>query len=464
MMTAVFIGIHLFLALWMILILRVENRGRMVLTPFLVFAVLDVVFSWNLWLLFQDEVVVRPYHVVVSMTATASFLTGYFFFLAYRKTLSGARGAASLLERFLRQPLARSRSDHVYLLILVLLLISGCGIGAVYYRDMPPTMQAARNLLTGGELESVQSTVSSGRRELTKSYVFGGEYRGQGVLRSFMFTIWVYGLTLSMVLAFSRKRTLWKLWVLLFLAGVFYFVGGTGERSRLLWGLGVGLIGLSYVLRFNMGRLLAAGVGLAAVLFLLTLIMPRYKTDEPGKQIPYQIAVSIVNRILQGNKINNVRVMNYLESGEMRRTYGEEHLLVALNTLPGIHRPPLGHRLGELMGDSKTTYYTGTYLGDVYLDFGLPGTVLVYLFLGMLLCGVFHLALRIGKRVENIPFLAFVVFRLGEMGLTGGVTTLFTGLVPALFVHSMVMLFMGLQPVSGANRTAMCLNDPLSHR
>jgi len=448
MMLALFIVLHLFLALWIILIVRIENGRYLVLTPFIIFISLEVVFSWNFWLLFQpSDVNVTDYSVIVSLVATASYLAGYMFFLTYERIRTGEFKEQSSPATFLKQPLIRSNSTSTYAVVLVMLVVFGCAVGVAYFRGVPPTMQAIKNLLTGSELEEIQAMVGAGRRELTKSYVFGGEYRGQGVLKSFMFTIWSYGLTLSLVLAFTEKRGIWYFFAFLYFWGVLYFIGGIGERSRLLWAFIVGFCGLSYAYRFNMRRLASAGIMLISILFLTTMVMPRYKVDVPTYNIPYQIAVSIVNRIFQGNKINNVRIINYMENGELSLTYGEEHLVMALNILPGIHNPPIGHKLGEMMGIRKTTYYSGTYLGDVYLDFGLPGTILIYLFLGMLSCWFFIVVLKMSKRIENIPFIAFIVYRLGEMSIGAGLITLMSGLVPVLLLHGFILMAIGLRPV-----------------
>lgn len=434
---------HAALLISMVMVWLRDTGGRLVITPFLLFAMLEVAFTWNYWLLFQDvEVEVTPYPIIVSMAASVCFLAGYMFFSAHTETRD-KRTLSFHIREFLERPFQRSESAATVIL-LACLLGAGLGTGLTYYRESPPVVAGAFKVVSEGSLEKARSIVSSGRRELTKSHVFGSEYRGQGVLKSFMFVTWTYGLALSVILSFRERRIRWYLSVILFSLGGFYFIAGTGERGNFLWSLIVVLIAASYVVRLGFKRILLAGLILTLLLTALTLLLPRYQMKKTKSELIVQVVSSVLERIFHGNKINNFRIMYFLDQRKLDYTYGGEHLDLFLNAVPGIHRPPLANKIAELLGKNDTTYLTGTYLGKAYIDFGLVGVICSYLFLGWFVGMIFSRSLSGPKRVESIPFLAFIVYELGEMSVGSGVIAFASGMIPVVVVHLCSLFILAL--------------------
>lgn len=433
--------IQLFLVVWLLVVWKVDSNARVVFTPFAVFVLADMVFSWNYWLLFQElDVHVSYSAVFISMAAVFCVGLGYVLSAEYERTVFSRPYPRIQLSAFLDAPLRLYENRFVYPAIKGVLLIVGISAGIAYFRGVPPTTGALIKLLSGSELVEAQQMLSSGRRELTKSYVFGGQYRGQGVLKSILFASWTYGLSLSLIIALQRRRWRRLMMVLIFFAGAVYSIGGTGERSRILWSLVVAIIAVSYVIRFDLKRLTSAGLFLGLMLVLLTFMMPRYDIGKSKSELFYNLSSSIAHRIFSGDKINNVRIMNLIDTGYLDFAYGKEHLDIIDNVLPGVPSPLLAHRIAELLKGKTTTYASGTYLGTVYFDFGVFGVLLVYLMLGIFIHQVFRRVLMIVKRPENLVLIAFTGYALGNMSARAGMVSLVSNFLPILAVHGLVMV------------------------
>ncbi|RJR42048.1 MAG: oligosaccharide repeat unit polymerase [Desulfobacteraceae bacterium] len=431
--------LFLVLACW-----RADSGNRLVFTPFLVYMLVELSFSWSTWLLFLDtDVPVSDYAIAVSLLATLCFCLGFLISSKYIADISGFSIPGNHLHRYRQLEFQRKEYGMRYSAVFFLLAAIGIGCGTYYYRGYPPTVQGIARLAVEHEMdEDVQKelhdVVVLGRRELTKSHFFGGEYRGQGVVRGFMVAAWGYGLVLSLILAAADRKRRWWAIAFLFFVGSFYYVAGTGERSRFIWVLIMGLIGLSFVTRITARKMAVAGIVALSFLVLMTIFLRRYEPVQGEGNLVWNVLAGVGNRIASGNKINNVRIINFLEDQTLEFTYGRTHLNEMMNVLPGIQELPLSHRLGEIIKPGKTTYYSGTYLGTVYVDFGLPGVIVIYLLLGIFMRAAFQVFLSMPKNVENMAFMSFAVYSLGKMGIDGGVTAFVSAMVPAVGIFAAV--------------------------
>jgi oligosaccharide repeat unit polymerase len=419
---------------------RADSRRRIVLTPFLVYLTLDIAFSWNTWLLFVDvDVKVTPYAIMISLLATLCLCLGYLFTSKYAQDICGYPRASSRLQSFMEKPVLVRLPGISQAVILLVLALLGVLLGTYYYQGYPPTVKAIAKVAVEQEVtEEIHTMVSSGRRDLTKAHVFGGEYRGRGLVRTFMVTLWGYSLVMSLVLATFHRRYCWWLLTLLLFMGTFYYVAGTGERSRFVWAVITGLIGLSYVVRIDVKKSLLLFSILMAFLMMMTLFLKRYQPGESGGETARNVAAAIAHRIAAGNKINNVRIMNFLEDKTLQPTYGRTHLRVFLNVLPGIHQEPLEYRLGQILRPGKTTYYNGTYLGTVYIDFGVAGVAVIYFALGVLVMGVSHFLLNLPRDAASVAFISLTIQNLGKMSMGGGIISFASSMVPVVAVYFLV--------------------------
>ncbi len=446
MSTVFFVLLHVFILFVMIICWKADSGNRVVFTPFVLFVAVEIVFTWSTWLLLLDtDVRVGSYEIMTSLTATLCFCIGFLLTSKYIRDRCGYPASHFQLQNFLERPILRTAPANAYIGAFLVLIIIGVACGTYYYQGQPPTIQAVAKIAAERELsEEIQSEVHDivvfGRRELTKGHFFGGEYRGQGVFRSFMVAAWTYGMVLASVLAMIDRKRRWWLMVALFFIGAFYYVAGTGERSRFAWSVIITLIGVSFVSKISMRKMVVVGAILFCFLIMMTVFLKRYKPVEIEGELASNVVAGIANRIVSGNKISNVRIMNFLDDGLLHYTYGGNHLREFLNVLPGIHHPPLGHEVSEIVHPGRTTYLNGTYLSLVYIDFGFAGIVLIYFLLGALVRVGFFFLLKLHRYPANIAFLSLSVYNLGKMGMESGITSFLVGMLPVILTHCCILL------------------------
>ncbi len=444
-MIAWFTIFHLPLILLIYVAWKLDSDCSLILTPFTVYVTLDIVFSWNYWLLFSDyEYMVTPYSVGVSMLSTGCFLVGCIFYSKNHEIRGSTKTGATYVKDFIARPirLRGPRSKYkraVKILLLLSLLLSG-----YYYRGLPPSILAISRFIASGELREAHTALSSGRRELTKSYVFEGGYRGQGIAKSFMRVMWTYGLTVCLLFALLDRSPYWILFSGVFFLGCLYFIAGTGERAPFLYSLISVLIALSYVLRLRLRHLTLTGMLLLLLLLVTTFLMPRYDSTVGSRtDLLMSVLNSVKGRILTGNKVNNLLVINFVADGTLDYAYGRDHLSVFLNAIPGVPAPPLAHEIATIIKGTTTTYFSGTYLGKVYIDFGVYGVILVYVLLGITLQATHRYFLARSKTIENLAFLGLLNWSLGWMCFGAGVITLLSNMVPVVSIHMLMLFFIG---------------------
>lgn len=432
--------LHVMMVYLVVLCWKADSRYRIVFTPFVVYMLTDIVFSWNIWLLATEtDVAVSGYAILVSLAATCSFCMGFLFCSKLVRDLCRFPRSCHQLDHYLGTPLRAGRNGFVYEVVVVAVAIIGIALGTIYYNGFPPTVRAMAKMVIAQEIsEEVQQIVTKGRRELTKGHFFGGEYRGQGVAKSFMVTAWEYALAIAMIMVVVNRHIRWRMMAIVLFVGTFYYVAGTGERSKFVWALLTGLIALSFVVKVKVRSLLLVAVIAVNFLLLMTVLLHRYEAPQADKGLLVRVADSIVRRVVTGNKINNVRILNWLDDGTLRHTYGNSHLTDLLNVIPGVQVLPLAHRIGEMVDPGKTTYYSGTYLGTVYIDFGPAGVLLIYFVLGIVVKMVFYFILKLPKKIENISFQSLVILHLGKMSMVSGLISFLVGIIPVLVIHCMV--------------------------
>ena len=122
---------HVLMFLWIGFAWKLDSNCKFVFTPFLVYVIVDMVFSWNYWLLFQDLDLAVSYDAVfLSMIAIFFFVMGYVSVTTYQQAKPGGVLPSTRLEIYLKQPLSVYYNRTGYLaIILFLLLVSGTSLG-----------------------------------------------------------------------------------------------------------------------------------------------------------------------------------------------------------------------------------------------------------------------------------------------------------------------------------------------
>jgi hypothetical protein len=421
---------------------------KFVFTPFLIYILMDIIFCWNIWLVLvpnewltkYDDYSVSFFSLFVPVFSTFFFLVGYIGCHLFIKEFCGLPCGGKHIDRYVSEPILIG-DKRSYQYICICLLILGCVSGFGYYKDIPPAVKGVRAFVSDSDFGKMRGMVSKGRKEITKGHVLGGRYRGQGVLKRFSNAIWSYGTILSFLMVLVVKSRLWWFLFMTNLVGSLFFIGGTGERGPLLWLIVTIVISWSYVVKLRFKRILLLGLVMFCLFAIITVVSPRYSVRGSRGEVLSSLVQSIANRLVQGGKRNNVRIINFIDDGILDYGYGKEHFNLVRNAMPGYHYPPLSHRLATIKMGETTTYFSHTYLGLVYLDFGLMGVVIIYLIIGCSIPFIFGKLLKMRKQVENLVFLSLSCFILGNMPNASGFILLPFQLFPIFIIHSFVVMF-----------------------
>ena len=358
------------------------------------------------------------YPVLIAVFAFLFFLIGNFlscFIFKYKTNTPG---------RFQRKNLIRAYPQHNYLIAILLASVLLCIAGLYLYEGVPPLVKAIAGLARGESGEEMALSVGTARKHISKAHYFGGKYRGQGVIKEFMRIGWPFLLALSLLLFYKTKKFLWiGISSVLFLC-TFVFVAGDGTRGPILFCIIYLFIVMSLVvkIKFRLVPLIIAGIFFIAM--GISFLSPKLHWMLEKESVVIPASKRIANRIFLGNGIDNIYVIEFIRSGELDYRGGSVHLQKIINSMPGIrYGVPFPRELNQLIHPhKKSTFYSSmTYLGTVYVDFGLIGIIIIYFFLGVIIAFAQVIIFTRKKRLLELPLIAFALFYLGYMSINGPV-------------------------------------------
>lgn len=400
---------------------------EILLTPVVFFGGLEILSVWPApFYAYVDGAVQDGYPALVAGLSFAAFLGG----VAASRYLFRIRPGES--RRFLEQPLLDKqglRSQGLGLVALAMLLIA---VGLLLYQGLPPQMHLLAEAIRKSQpLNLVMMDMSAYRFELSKAHLFGGEYRGQGIMRVFLSTGWLFVLCHALVrMAAARNSRARRRWVKrMAVLGVvsLLFVSGDGTRAPFIFMMAQLLA--MYSLLMPLKKSAVAGVALASFALVVALSLASHKSSGwMDEQSPIQAgARAVFERISVGNGMNNVNVIELMREGTFKQMNGEVHRRGLLAALPGTYYSdqPFSNILAETMlNRTTTTYLTSTYLGMLYHDFGLLGCIVGYGVIGMALQGAQHCFFRRPKRAVALPMGLLVSVSLGMISFHGWIELL----------------------------------------
>jgi oligosaccharide repeat unit polymerase len=417
--------LNLWLFLWMC---RKELTGSSVLlTPVAIFGLMEIISVWPApFYAYLNNIVQDGYAAVVAGLSFLMFLAG----AMVARYLWCIRPGEP--RRFLERPILDNYGTRGWwgaAIGLVALLIA---VGLLLYQGMPPQIRLFAEALRHGQPLSIAlPDIAEFRYNLTKSYLFGGEYRGQGVMRVFLSMGWLYVMCLAMVHAVAAKNSsefrLWKIRFILMALFSLLFIAGEGTRAPFLMVL-VQLVAAFSLLR-PIKRTAMLNAALAGFVLIIALSMVSYKSMSwmNAKHPLLEGAQAVLQRISTGNGINNVYIIEHIRDGMFNFMEGNVHLRSLLATLPGTRfsEQSFSNILAETMrGRFTTSHSTSTYLGTLYFDFGLLGCMLGYGLIGFVLQWAQHFFFQRPKRVVALPLMLLLSTSLGLISLYGWIALL----------------------------------------
>jgi hypothetical protein len=394
-----------------------ESGGRLIFTPLLLFGVHEVIFVWPAALFARVNGVSEDnYASIVILSATLAFIVGYVLFCG------DARRSASTAVDFWSRPLRRP-DDQAHLRAIILCTILFVLLGFYFYQGLPPAVTGLNEFLHHGYASGVNERLAEQRLELTKGHFFGGEYRGQGAIRALFRVGWPYLTIIATVLYLRRRQTAWRLITLGLLVASYVYIGGDGTRGPLLWAFISVLVAVSYYAHLRLRTLTWFGATLVVALVVLSLPQKLGNVAAVGGSWR-DGARTLAERILIGNGINSVYVIEYVRSGCLDLRWGGIHRSDLGAALPFANSGvPFTYELFLLQNPEArttcTTLSSMTCLGCFYGDFGWPGTVIGYFSLGAVTAVAGRLLFKRQKTVANVAFVGMMAMDLGQLNLHG---------------------------------------------
>lgn len=410
------------------------SQRALVLTPFVLFSANEILRVWPATVAALASGLSRDLYVV--LVCALGFVA---FLLFYLLTLGLIRSRRNLVWDFTSRPVLSDVHPKAIFWALCGVSIGLVAAGLFLYQGFPPVVEGVHRLLTGSSPDEVANLIGDGRKMITKGHYFGGEYRGQGLLRTLMRVGWAYVSALALVMFRTQGGLRWLFFGLAAALLCFAFVAGDGTRGPLVEVLIYIVIVVSFQRIISMRTVVVALVAIFSVAILLSSLSPKL---ESARSRGVGAVESIATRILFGNGINNVHAIELIRSGDLQLRGGELHLRNLKAAIPGVQPGHnFSHELYRILnpGSTATTYSSGTYLMTIYVDFGLPGTVIVYGIIGIVVALLQDRLFRKRKVDRAVPFLAYLSFLGGSLSIIG-----FTGfaawLTVLLFVHITTVL------------------------
>lgn len=407
-----------FLAVW-----RLESKWRIVITPFM-------------FLMYFELIRILPAFFVADNIGIANdlfpllvALTGYFFLLFGFVSAYFAKPNSS--KRVLHFHAIQkydncSRSNKVDAGAILLLSFFLTGLGLFFYQGLPATINSVLGLL-GGAGDELARMVTSQRLELTKGAYFGSAYRGQGLIRTVLEIGWTLVCCYTLLNAVNRKTSRgWMVFGLsIFLAWL--FVAGDGTRGPYLHLLIVVIAAYSFYRALSVRFVFIAGFAIIVLAILLSSYSGKmfFILADPSRSFFSEAFSRIFSRIFLGNALNDVRIIELINSGEWEVRLGANHIRNFITSIPGIrYGKPLGYDLFIHLnpGSSRTTFASGTYLSHVFVDFAWFGIIFLNFiagcFVGLIQRSIFLLKKSLWS-ISIAATLAFYAARVVSVGFNG---------------------------------------------
>ena len=313
-------------------------------------------------------------------------------------------------------------------------------LGLWLYQGIPSAVMATTRFFREGYASGVAEFAAEERMNLTKGHLFGGEYRGQGIIRLVMFAGWPLLTSISILQYVQQRDRLWLAVSVLLLLGALVYIGGDGTRGPFLWAMVSIAVSVSLAAHIRVRTCLWLAASLLGMLVVLSLA---YKLA--GAFTVGDAAQQLAHRIFIGNGINSIHVIELVRSGQLPLRLGDIHRVDILNALPGGQAEmAFSHELFLILCQeaerTRTTFSSMTYIGKLYGDFGWLGCVAGYLLMGAATALASRRLFQGPKTPLHTATVGGICLQLGHLNFKGPVS-LVVGLFVLLALSQLYNLF-----------------------
>lgn len=317
------------------------------------------------------------------------------------------------------------------------------GIVTVLESGIPSPTAILSGLIDPVDNSDVLADVRETRRSISKGHVFGGNYRGQGVIRALGEVGWRYTLAFSWLLFLNQRSRRALVQAVVGSSIAVLLLAGAGVRANLIFLFVVAAIAYAIVIDVPPRRVAAIG---SAIFLVLVFIGPLSKGPNGFESFEERVASS-ATRIVGGNGRNTVGLIELIDEGRFPEGRGSvivERLEAAVPGVPGTN-PPFANRLALALGANAnaTTYATPTQVGLFYADFRVAGVIAGSFVIGLALFAIqmkLSSMLSSARSESDVAFVATAAFMCGHLVITGPTGFIANGLL-LVALHFMVRLF-----------------------
>jgi hypothetical protein len=169
---------------------------------------------------------------------------------------------------------------------------------------------------------------------------------------------------------------------------------------------------------------------------------------------------NLLERALLGNGVHNVQIIELVRERKLEHRHGRVQGLKFVNTLPGIHvGEPFSAELSRHVSSaSRGTFSSPTFVGVVYIDFGMWGVIAVFFAVGAFLAALSHWLFRRRNDVLGMAIVVSIISFVPGFALSG-----FTGFLPTCLVLAVFhMVFRSCGAVASAATAIAGAREPIS--
>lgn len=375
------------------------------------------------------------YPSIVFFLAYVFLWVGYLLPRNHRIVLSAGSGVAYFRILQSRGVLPERMAR---LAVIALLVLAGLN----FYDGLPPTYHSLFATLTGN-IGELAKELQQSRLALTKGAYFGGEYTGQGINTALQEIGWALLIAHAAAALAFRGGLRRVLWLVAMIVGAWLFVAGTGTRAPFVLSTVAGLIAYSLIRPVPIRVALAFFLFLIVMLVFLTSYTHRFLDIVTGEVAWSDAFTRVFERLIFGNGSNDVRAILADDQGMFNESVGHYHIRNFISAIPGVQGGlPLAYRLTEIYGGGATTFKSGTYLGTIYVDFGIAGIAVVFALIGTTLRLMQTAMLPVNPHPWSVAVVATITLISTKL-ITGGYQAVLSYgvvLVALLIVHFSVMV------------------------
>jgi len=423
-------------------LLKYDNKRSLIFTPFFLIMLYELIIIFPAFIYSYLTKISDHYPLLVFFSGFMAIIVGWLFTSGYLKSKGGA--AVHFAKK---QTNLEYNTDILIVIITGTLLLSISGL--YRFQGFPSVGQAIIGLILGEDYNQIISFVGESRKEITKGYIFGGEYRGQGIIKVFSQYGWPYFTGIAIIMYLKTRRMMWSITSFIMLILSFLFVAGEGTRGPFLQGILSLIVLYSFMMEVKIKQLMKLFFVIIGIIILTSILSPKLGTIIENDNFITEASERIARRIFIGNAINDVYAIVLLQNGAFEYRLGSIHMRDIKASFPGTGAGiPFAHELylkvNPYAPSTRTTFMSGTYITKAYIDFGSPGVIVIYFIIGSTAAIWSRILIAVHKTPLKLAAVSGITYSMGTLVMGGGFISMAVSVMVIGFFYCFSTFVLGI--------------------